>query len=144
MYRKILVGIDGSQESMRALEHAIDLAETYGSELHLITVVEDFKTPFKARYELMESEMREEYVSRVLGEMESALTKIREEGAQIAVETRIEEGRPASVITSIADDEDFDLIVIGARGMGRIEELLLGSVSREIVNTSRTPVLVVK
>jgi len=144
MYEKILVGVDGSETSMKALQYAIDLAEIHEAELHIVTVLEDLRIPFGDRYDLWVSETRNEYTSRVLEEMNSAIMDIREEGTQINVETRIEEGRPAIVITDIADKEDFDLIIVGARGMGKVEELLLGSVSREIVNISRTPVLIIK
>ena len=130
--------------SMKALQHSIDLAEIHEAELHVIAVIEEFKFPFGSQYDLWASESHDEYLSRVLEEMNSAMLSIKNEDIQISVETRIEEGRPAIVITEIADNENFDLIVIGARGLGRVQEMLLGSVGREIVNTSKTPVLVIK
>jgi nucleotide-binding universal stress UspA family protein len=144
MYKKILAGVDGSETSMKALQHAIDLAEVHGSELHIISVLEEFKLPFASQYELWASESHDEHMTRVLEEMNSALMRIKREDVEIDVETRIEKGRPATVITTIADDEGFDLILVGAKGMGKVEELLLGSVSREIIDISRIPVLIVK
>jgi nucleotide-binding universal stress UspA family protein len=144
MYNKILVGVDGSPTSMKALEHALHLAELNDAELHIISVIEEFNLPFASQYELWASESRDEFISQVLEEMNSAMSEVKREDIDITVETRIEEGRPAKVINEIAEGENFDLIVIGATGIGRVQEFLLGSVSREILNTSKLPVLVVK
>ncbi|MBD3207239.1 hypothetical protein GF319_12980 [Candidatus Bathyarchaeota archaeon] len=144
MYRKILAGVDGSETSMKALKHAIELAEIHDSELHIISVLEEFKLPFASEYELWANESRDEQVSKVLEEMNSAVMSIKKDDIEIDVETRIEKGKPAKVITQIAKKEDFELIVIGAKGLGRVEEFLLGSTSREVVNTSKVPVLIIK
>ena len=129
---------------MKALEHALHLAELHDAELHIISVIEEFNLPFASQYELWASESRDEFISQVLEEMNSAMREVKREDIDITVETRIEEGRPAKVIKEIAEGENFDLIVIGATGIGRVQEFLLGSVSREILNTSKLPVLVVK
>lgn len=144
MYKKILAGVDGSEASMKALKHAIELAEIHESELHIISVLEEFKLPFASQYELWAKESRDEQVSKILEEMNSAVMSIKKENMVIDVETRIEEGKPAKVLTEIAEDEDFELIVLGATGLGRVEEFLLGSTSREVVNTSKVPVLIIK
>lgn len=144
MYKKIIVGVDGSKMSMKALQHAIDLADVNGAELHIISVLEEFKLPFASQYDLWANESRDELMSRILEEMNSAILSIKNDDVQIDVETRIEEGRPSKVITGIASNEKFDLIVIGSSGLGKVEEVLLGSVGREIVNTSKIPVLVIK
>jgi len=144
MYKKILAGVDGSETSMKALKHAIELAEIHDSELHIISVLEEFKLPFASQYELWASESRDEQVSKVLEEMNSAVMSVKKENIKIDVETRIEEGKPAKVMTEIAEDEGFELIVLGGTGLGRVEEFLLGSTSREVVNTSKVPVLIIK
>jgi nucleotide-binding universal stress UspA family protein len=144
VYKKILAGVDGSDTSMKALKHAIELAEIHDSELHILSVLGEFKLPFASQYELWARKSRDEQVSKVLEEMNSTIMSIKKEDVEIEVETRIEEGKPAKVITEIAEEEDFDLIVLGGRGIGRVEEFLLGSTSREVVNTSKLPVLIIK
>jgi nucleotide-binding universal stress UspA family protein len=57
---------------------------------------------------------------------------------------RREQGRPADVICGVAQEEGFDLVVMGSSGMGRIAGILLGSVSDEVVHKSNVPVLVVR
>lgn len=60
------------------------------------------------------------------------------------IETAIATGRPADVVTTVAEERQSDLIVVGSRGHGVIESMLLGSVSAEIVDRSRVPVLVAR
>lgn len=62
----------------------------------------------------------------------------------LSIETTIGTGRPADVVTALAEEQDGDLIVVGSRGHGVIESMLLGSVSAEIVDRSRLPVLVAR
>ncbi len=63
------------------------------------------------------------------------------EDAGVRHRTVMEDGRPASVITRIADQVNADLILVGRRGRGGVAELVLGSVSHELVLQSRRPVL---
>jgi nucleotide-binding universal stress UspA family protein len=144
MYKKILIGVDGSDSSMNALKHAINLAVIHKSKLHIISVLEEFKLPFASQYELWASESRDKYITQVLEEMNSALINIKKDDAKLDIETRIEEGRPAIVITKVAEKENFDLIIIGASGIGKVEEFILGSTSREIIDISKVPVLILK
>lgn len=52
MYGKILVAVDGSPSSLNALSHAVQIAEKHGSTLHVVSVVDELKLPFKAQYRL--------------------------------------------------------------------------------------------
>jgi nucleotide-binding universal stress UspA family protein len=63
--------------------------------------------------------------------------------AGVRYRTMMEDGRPASVIAQIADDIDADIIVVGRRGRGGVAELVLGSVSHELVLHARRPVLLI-
>jgi nucleotide-binding universal stress UspA family protein len=55
----------------------------------------------------------------------------------------MEDGRPAPVIAAVADRENADIVVVGRRGRGGVAELVLGSVSHELVLSSRRPVLLI-
>ncbi len=73
------------------------------------------------------------------------LERGRERAAEAGfhADSRLEEGKPWRVICQVADDLDAELIVLGARGLGRVESALLGSVSAAVVHHARRPVLVV-
>ena len=143
MYDRILVGIDGSEVSLQALEQAVDLARQLGSEITVVSVINEMKMPFSAEFGLWARESHDNLKRKVLESLNSAILKIRENHPEMKVEARIEEGRPAKRITEIADTEGFDLIVLGRRGNGLVDRLVMGSVSSEVVRTSPSPVLIV-
>ena len=143
MFDKILVGIDGSEVSLQALEQAVDLARQLGSEITVVSVINEMKMPFSAEFGLWARESHESLIRKVLESLNSAIFLIRENHPDMKVEARMEEGRPAKKITEIANTEGFDLIVIGRRDNGLVDHLVMGSVSSEVVRTSHTPVLIV-
>lgn len=137
MFRKILVAVDGSVYSRRAIETAVDMAQHYQSEiclLHAFPHVSDFLgTPF------YESSVE----SRTLHGMallESARTQI---GDRAPVTTQLLEGSPADAVLRVAEVEGYDLIVIGSRGHSQVMGLLLGSVSTSVAQRAACPVLIV-
>ena len=141
MLRRILIPIDGSANSYRGLEYAADLAKKYGAEVTLIHVIEQHVVAesFGPPRSLPESYYHEseEYARKLTTERKEQL-----EGQGIKVETVIANGNPVVEILRAA--KGFDLIVIGSRGLGRFEKLLLGSVSSGILQHSHVPVLVVR
>ena len=62
----------------------------------------------------------------------------------LKIKPKLDKGRPSDIIVAEAEDEDFDLIVMGSRGLGGIKEYILGSVSNQVVHESKSPVLIVK
>ncbi len=143
MYARILVGIDGSEVSLQALKQAVDLARQLESEITVVSVINEMKMPFSAEFGLWARESHENLIREVLESLNAAIVKISQNHPDLKVEARIEEGRPARKITEIADSEGFDLIVIGRRGNGLVDQLIMGSVSSEVVRTSHTPVLII-
>jgi nucleotide-binding universal stress UspA family protein len=137
MFRKILVAVDGSRHSSRALEFADDLSRIYKTPLlvlHAFPHVSDLLgTP---QYERM-------LESRALiGEQvhASARAQLSE---RTPVETHLIEGPPAPAILRVAVEESCDLIVIGSRGHGQLAGILLGSVSNVVAQRAVCPVLIV-
>ena len=80
----------------------------------------------------------------VLESLHDVTVELRESHPDLSIDPRVEEGRPAKIIAEIAEEEDFDLIVMGSQGFGLIAGWFLGSVSNEVVNSSTKPLLVVK
>lgn len=153
MYRKVLVPLDGSEPSNHALEHAINIAEKFGSKVLLLAVVPKVVIPVfpdegfgaapvtaakdMARYQ---EKMREIY-ENVLKEAES---KVSTDHPDVERETLLKEGRPSSTIVEMAEESDVDLIVMGSRGVGGITGWILGSTSRRVVDSCTKPILIVK
>lgn len=144
MYEKILAGVDGSEFSIQALYHAVELSLIFDSELTVISVVDDMKLPFSAEYGLWARESHDELTRKVLESLNRVMLDIKAKHPELKIEARIEKGRPAKTIVDIAEKEDFNLIVVGKQGYGLVTGLILGSTSNEIVNISTKPVLIIK
>jgi nucleotide-binding universal stress UspA family protein len=139
--RKIVVGNDGSDHSVRALQTAIAIAKSLGAELEIVHVSHLPVTFYAAAFETPID----------LGQQMEALRKEAEARAQqVLDETGVEakmvtlDGNPADALLEYADRSGADMIVVGSHGAGAIERFLLGSTSDRIVHHARCPVLVVR
>ena len=141
MFSKILVPLDGSENSFRALDHAIVLAKTLRASLTAIHVVEKPPTVYVESQKLLN-----DLLASYRAESAKILDKCRQVASKsgVNIETVIAEGDPASSITGYAQKEGFDLIIIGSRGLGRFKEMLLGSVSNKVLHHTKCSVLIVK
>ena len=153
MYKKILVAFDGSEASKHALDHAVNIADQFGAEIFVLSVVprvmmpvfpdEGFgAAPITAAQDMSEyqSKMKEIYDKS----LDDAKKDINENFPDLKVTTKLLEGRPSATIVSAADEQNADLIVIGSRGIGGITGWILGSTSRNVVESCTKPILVIK
>ncbi|KPV64784.1 MAG: Universal stress protein [Candidatus Bathyarchaeota archaeon BA1] len=134
--------VDGSEYSDRALQHAIDTATKYSSEIcliHVVSTIRDLITGPETHTYIDVSRELEESGRRILSSTHQLVEK-----AGLKVTTKLEHGQPADRIVRIAKDKGFDLIVIGSRGLSAIKGFLLGSVSDKVTHHATCPVLVVK
>lgn len=139
MYERILVPTDGSDAVDAAVDHAIDLAETYGAEVRAIYVV-DTAT--------LSAEMDTPQVIDALQAEGANAVRAVEERATAAgfdrVRTEVLRGTPHAAILKYAEDNDVDLVVMGTHGRSGLDRYLLGSVTEKVVRTSDVPVLTVR
>ncbi len=136
--KKILVALDGSENSFRRLNEAIIIARNSQA---VITGV--YVTPLSPPVSIEQKA----YVKNVLLKnankfMEKSKTHSAQNG--ILFYEKILHGDNGPKIIKFAQDKKFDLIVIGSRGMSSIKETFLGSTSNYIVHKSKIPVLIVK
>lgn len=137
MYQRILVPTDGSVGTAHVALQAIDLAEQYGATVHVLHVVdEDLRSQFG---EL--TGLGEELESRGQQAIERIERMARAHG--VAVETALEEGDPATTISTYADGIGADLIVMGTHGRSGVRRRLIGSVTDRVVREAPCPVLTV-
>jgi nucleotide-binding universal stress UspA family protein len=132
-YDKLLVGTDASEGARVAEGMAIEWADAFEASIHGLYVVE---------VALSDSAEIEEAL-QMDGEKAVADLEERAEEAGVDITTAVEMGSPHEVIHEQADEQDADMIVIGARGRGGIERTFLGSVSERTIRTATKPVLVV-
>jgi len=141
LIKKILVPVDGSENSDMAVDQAIDLAKKYSAELHLIHVV-PVTTALITGPEALAIDVSKQLESS--GERILSTAQGRVESMGLEAVTRLEHGQPADRIIQIAKDEKFDLIVVGSRGLGSIARFFLGSVSDKVSHHATCAVLIVK
>lgn len=137
-YSKILVCVDGSKKSFKALYHACDLAKNYDSALYIIYVVDkSIGFDFFDRGEYLK--LLREHGQNILDKAEG-ITKHNRLKATLA----LKEGRVSNEILKYANKEHVNLIVVGSKGLGATLRFLLGSVSNKIANQAKCPVLIIK
>jgi len=143
MSNKILVALDGSDGSKRALGAAVTHAKLTRSDLVLAYVIDWSPYSFHTPEELEERHQRRE--SEIQRANDSVLTpEIAALEAQgLKVETVVHHGKIAETLLDLADQHGVTQIYIGRRGESRMHTLIFGSVSAALVQTSPVPVTVV-
>ncbi len=138
MFKKILVAVDHSPAADQAVEYTLNLAKLMGAQVlvvHAYPKIPDFLgEPNLSQTIARHLERGEELVNPIV-------ERFQTEGVEAIPE--ILEGPPADAILRVADARDTDLIVMGARGLGSVASLLLGSVSQKVIAHANCPVLVV-
>ncbi|HTO48609.1 MAG TPA: universal stress protein [Burkholderiales bacterium] len=138
MYRKILVGYDGSAPGRKAFDAALELAARHGAELHVLTVARPPEIGDDVETEaVIENSRRYHH-----GLLTSLRPAVAAKGVKAHYEVAV--GHPAEQIIYHADQNEVDLIVVGDRGRSKFARLLLGSVSKEVVQYAERAVMVVR
>ncbi|HEY7227509.1 MAG TPA: universal stress protein [Nitrososphaeraceae archaeon] len=141
MFANILVPVDGSDNSYRALDAALLLSEKLGSNVTVIHVMEEVPITHIGSEKLLK-----EFLEAYRKENQDILSKCSEIATQkgLTINTFLLEGNPASAILNFSKKEKFDLVIMGRRGLGKFKELILGSISSKIVHHSPTAVLLIR
>ena len=137
-FQKILVAIDGSKNSFRALNNAIQLAKQTDASVTGIFVIQSFPTEM-GLIRTMVGKALGKRCKHFMGIAKSMCTK-----QGVSFFDVVEYGEEGRRIVSYAKKNNFDLIVIGSRGMGKLGELFLGSTSNYVLHSSKIPVLIIK
>ena len=138
MYTKILVGYDGSEAGKKAFETALELAAAHGADLYVLTVCRPPEIGDDVETEAVIENSRRHHRG-LLAELKPAVSA---KGVKAHFEVAV--GHPAEQIIYGADRHGVDLIVVGDRGRSTFPRLLLGSVSKQVVQYADRPVMVVR
>ncbi len=134
----VLVGVDGSESSIQALEWAADLAERTGATLRTVTTWE-WPTSYGWAFAFPSGYDPSSDAKKVL---DGALGPVRSAHPGLRIDEAVIEGHPAQVL--VRESGDADLVVVGSRGHGEFAGMLIGSVSEHCVSNARCPVVVVR
>lgn len=147
MFKNILCAMDGSDHSLRAARQAAVLAARFDAPLTFVTVTKEIRVTDEVRRYLQMEQLAGEpqYVLDEFAQtiMQQAQAAAAEAGVK-QVETLVRVGQPARTIVHVAEQVGADTIVMGSRGLGDFEGLLLGSVSHKVASLARCTCITVK
>ena len=139
MYKHILLASDGSENAVRAAKEAVKIASlTEDSMINVVYVID----MDKSKYDVLHSNSKEEVDIERRKKNSKVLQYLQE--AKITYKTTVLRGQPGPEIIKYANHENVDLVVIGSRGLNKLQEMVLGRVSHKVMKRVNCPALVVK
>ena len=143
MFNKILVAVDGSDSSLKALDYAAHLATHDNAELKIVSAAEPLPPLGAEGSAPSYIPQYQDDLHKSLEKMQKKqLDRVQQQYPKLKITAKVIDGRPVPVIREAS--KNMDLIVIGHRGQGGILDWMLGSVAKQIVDTCTVPVLVIK
>jgi nucleotide-binding universal stress UspA family protein len=141
--KTILVGLDGSAGSARALDWATAMGKALDAEIVAVHVVQSL-SPSAVGLGLAPIELPDNWLDDLRGRFENEWTApLRQAGVRYRTIFETDAAAPAPMLIAVASEVHPDLIVTGSRGLGGFGELLLGSVSHQLVLHAQVPVVVI-
>jgi nucleotide-binding universal stress UspA family protein len=154
--KKILYATDLSENARYAAGYAVALGERFDADITILNVIEQISANIHSRVAAMLGEAewqeiqarRQKEISTIIQgrlrsfcqELQGQLAGCRLDQAEIL--TR--EGEPVSEILALTEKQDFDLIVMGTRGLGALADAVMGSTARRVIRRAKIPVLVIR
>jgi len=139
LYKKILLAVDGSEHSLRATDEAIKIATIAKESIIEVVLVAEFS---KAKDEILHSQGKEELEISRRKKLLPAEERLKSNN--LTYDINILHGEPGPTIIKHANQGNYDLVIIGSRGLNTLQEMVLGSVSHKVVKRVDCPVLIVK
>jgi nucleotide-binding universal stress UspA family protein len=142
---RILLATDGSAEAALSARTAADIADKFGSELHVVYVVHLLPMSSELSYVASRAyreayEEAEQEAQRLLDEQ---VRMVQEAGGKVA-QAHLVTGRPDEEVVRLSEELGAGLIALGSRGLGGLKRALMGSVSDSVVRHAHCPVLVMR
>jgi nucleotide-binding universal stress UspA family protein len=153
MYSHVLVPLDGSEASERALPHAQRLADAFGSRVHLLQVISlshEYETyrgmgeesPTVMEYSIdTAEEITAIKQTRAEAYLNATAERLEEHG--IYVQTSVRQGLTLEAITHFVAENEIDLIVMSTHGRSGLQRFFVGSVTDQVIRFSHVPVLAI-
>jgi len=145
MYSKILVPLDGSTLAEQALTHALDVAQKFGSEIHLVQIIVQYSgaiVPYELDYQMTET-----FREAAIREAHEYLRRVERQFATKGVKpivTKVIEGMVAEGILEYASHQGIEMIVMATHGRSGVNRWVFGSVAEKVLRASECPVFLVR
>lgn len=140
--KKILVPIDFSDNSKKAIRYAVPLAKQFGASITLINIIEPTVFPSDFGFGQMSfPDVERELVDKAERELAGIVDDLK---TTVKIVSVVKAGIPFVEITNYAADEEFDLIIVATHGRTGFEHILFGSTAEKIIRKAPCPALVVR
>jgi nucleotide-binding universal stress UspA family protein len=149
LIHNVLVAVDGSENSDRALDFALDFAEKYSAAVTILNVSE---SPSMGAVPLEPTTVSGDSMAIFAKDLQKFHKEILDKAVQhakivkpnIVISWKLREGDPALQIVAEVKEAGFDVVVVGHRGLGRVREIFLGAVSEKVVHLAPCSVVIVR
>lgn len=138
MIKKILVAYDASEQSEKAFEYALDLAQKYEAKVVVLSVATYPEPPVAVETQAI-LENASEYYDSYFGELRK-----KADALNVPIQCKLQVGHPAEQIIHHATEEQADTIVMGHRGKTFVERWMLGSVCKRVLSYAPCTVIIVR
>lgn len=140
MFKRILLATDGSAHANNAAEQAILLAKQLGASITLVHISESVPD----RSELMRANFDVKSILEDHAHQAIITTEKKLEAEGLQYELKVALGDPAGEIIHLAEEGKYDMVIVGSRGLNKLKQVLMGSVSQAVAQEAKCPVLIVK
>ncbi|MBI5377589.1 MAG: universal stress protein [Thaumarchaeota archaeon] len=138
--KKIVVAVDMSDYAEQVMKAAYDVAENLNADVEIITVIETMDLASEGEIDVGKIEVEEKEIA----ECQKKLIDTCFSGSTLLIESKILHGNPAKKICEFANRTNASIVVIGTRGLGKLQSKLLGSVSEKVIKNCHCSVLTVR
>lgn len=140
--KKILVAVDGSKNSDKAVIEAKKIGRCMNSEINVIYVMEDIMVHPYIHMEEYKGVLDEAFKEQGTEVLDRAKKELEDYDGK--VEYLLKNGNPGNRILKVAEEGEYDLIIMGSRGLNAVSRVMIGSVSNKVINRADISVLIVK
>lgn len=139
MYKQVMIAVDGSEHSLRATKKAIALVKNdYEAKISLVYAIDSSSS----KTDVINNVDKYQVQNKRREKLEKIENLLKEE--MVEYELHFLHGEPTEVIVAFANEHSFDCVVVGSRGLNRLQGMVLGSVSHKIAKRVDAPVMIVK
>ena len=154
--RKILYTTDLSENARYAFSYAVSLANQYNAKITILHVLEELSPTAlwmvgdiigEKRWSALKEEKKDTVIGTLQLRLQDFCVQIADDVPDcpfVVDQTLVETGHPVDRIIELADTGDYDMIVMGSRGLGMLADVMLGSTSRRVLGRCNIPVLVIR
>lgn len=135
--QRVIVGVDGSDESLDALRWAVNYAKGMGA---VVQAIRTWHYPWAMQTAPEQTDAS--VVKQIQGELDDAVTRAGVDSSGVTVERIVKEGHASLVLVN--ESADADVLVVGSKGRGAFTGMLLGSVSQHCAHGAHCPVVIVR